>query len=86
MQYKTFYGMKGIVLSDWNLATKHTRKTASHAIMMVGEHRQQIESLIQEEADKLVHKLSGYNEKPVDPHLDFKTSVTNIISALVNNI
>ena len=51
---------------------------------MVGEQRKQIEALMQEEAEKLVDKLNSYKGKPIDPEIDLKTAVINIISALVD--
>ena len=51
--------------------------------MMVGEQRQQIENLIQEEVEVLCEILEAYEGKPVDPEEDIRTSVVNIISVLV---
>ena len=81
---KTFYGIQGILWNDWNTVLQQNRRIATHAIMMVGEQRKQIEALMQEEAEKLVDKLNSYKGKPIDPEIDLKTAVINIISALVD--
>ena len=83
MQRTAFYDGNGIIFGQWTSALQKSRTITSHAMMMVGEQKKQIESLIQEEAEELCKILEAYEGKPVDPLTDIKTSIVNIISVLV---
>ena len=82
--WKGLYGSKGVLFRPWNEDFQHIRKICTHAIMMAGEKKEQVQSLIQEEAEGLVEIFNGYEGKPIDPYDDIHVSIMNVISALVN--
>ena len=78
------YASKGLAFRPWNEDFQHIRKICSHAILMAGEEKKQVQTLIQEEAEALVEIFNKYEGKPIDPQDDIHTSLMNVIAALVN--